>query len=708
MSSFENTHIEFVQIWKNETLLYEMNECIEPDLISKAYPTSEDYQITYKSSEASGIYMIYASPIKDENNRSIGCIRVGIQLANQSFVDNIKGITGSDATIFSGNKRFVTTIRRDGIYQTGTPMNTKVQEAILQKGLNYTGKMDILGEPYIVSYLPIFDSEGFPIGAFFVGKSITELHVFRIKLIGYISVLGILLLVIFYSISKRWVVKNISDPVYWVSNSMKEITEEDYHNFDHMPKPRSTELETLQSSMKIMVNSILDEKKKLKTVAYVDHLTGLPNRAALYHKYKDISMSRNKHTLSVIYYLDLDNLKYINHLFGQAVVDDLLHQVAMLLSEHIKTYQDHQIYRIAGDEFIICKEGGYSHEELANTSKNILALFEKNFIVEQYSISMTASIGVSYTSYCQGAQCDICEADCKDTLETLFKKAEAAINQVKATGKNNFILFDPIMNEQIQKKALMQQELKAALQNDELLLFYQPKYNIKKDCYDGFEALIRWKHPERGFVSPLEFISVAEESNLINEIGAWVLENACMFIKEFNQRYQKDFNVAVNVSVIQLFSDSFEETVCNALEKSQLDPIYLELEITESVFANSMDIVNEKLNFFREKNITIALDDFGTGYSSLTYLKTLPITTLKLDKTFVDDIAMNDVSLTIVESVIQIGKSTGLKIVVEGVETVEQLRILSSLQCDYIQGYYFSKPISVDCVHTLFKKAAVN
>jgi len=236
------------------------------------------------------------------------------------------------------------------------------------------------------------------------------------------------------------------------------------------------------------------------------------------------------------------------------------------------------------------------------------------------------------------------------------------------------------------------------------LVYYQPKYNIKIGSYDGFEALIRWKHPIKGFISPVEFIPVAEETNLINEIGAFVLEKACVFIKEFNFKFGKEFNVAVNVSAVQLLSDRFEEYVCRVLEKYEIKTQYLELEITESVFMNSVDLAYEKLNFFRNMNISIALDDFGTGYSSFTYLKALPITTLKLDKTFVDDIVVDEIALKIIESVIQIGKSIGLQVVVEGVETVEQYQLLSELECDYIQGFYFSKPVSEEEIYSIFKE----
>ena len=696
--------VELVQIWDHDSIVYESSTAQKISIVNYRPINDENTTILIKASKDSGIYMISSAPIRDDSGAIVGQVRVASQLADQNFIANIKNVTGLDATIFAENIRFVTTIEQNGVLQTGTSMNLEVQNTVLVDGKEYIGKTDILGDPYIVAYIPVLNENGRPIGALFVGKSIAAIYAVRLKLILYLAIIGSLIFFVSFNLSRKWVLSHITNPVYLVSQSMKKITEEDYDSYKNLPKATSKEIENLHQSMEVMVTSILTEKEKLETVAYTDSVTGLWNRECLYERYKDISMVNNGNTLTVIYYLDLDNLKYVNHLFGQTIGDKLISQVAVILNELISLYSEYQIYRVAGDEFVICKEGDFHMEEIMEMAKKIRSLFEDNFIVEQYNISMTASVGVAYTNFCNGQLCDECDGHCKDTLESLFKKAEIAMNRVKATGKNNFLIFDPNMNESIQHKALLQQELKAALQNGELLLYYQPKYNLKEDGFDGFEALIRWNHPKRGFIPPSEFIGVAEESNLINEIGAWVLESACIFIKEFNQTYQKNFNVAVNVSFIQFFSDGFEEYVCNILEKYGLDPRYLELEITESVFVNSMDIASEKLRFFRNMGISIALDDFGTGYSSLTYLKELPITTLKLDKSFVDDIVENTVSLTIVESVILIGKSTGLKIIVEGVETYEQLQMLSKLQCDSIQGYYFSKPISKEEILKLFQQ----
>ncbi|SEW18152.1 EAL domain-containing protein [[Clostridium] fimetarium] len=704
INSVGSHNIELVQIWNDNTMVFEKNTCLDNNIVNFIAPDGDNGVIMLKGSNDAGIYLICSTLIKDENGDTIGKIKIAQQLSDQSFINDTKRITGSEATIFIGNKRFLTTIKKDGVYQTGTTMDPKVEEAVLNKGNEYIGKVNILGEPYIVSYAPIFDMNNQPIGAFFVGKSVASAYKFQLHITVYMLILGGLLLFLFYYIARRWLIEHIINPIQRVSESIKKIAEEDYEHLHDMPKTKSIELETLQTSIQIMGDSIVNQKKKLETIAYIDVLTSLPNRASLYGKYKDISLVENEHSLSVMFDIDVDNLKYINHLFGQVVGDRLLCQVSDILKMIIYLYPEYQIYRIAGDEFVVCKEGDYTLDEIRTMAQNILSLFEKSFSVDQYNISMTVSVGVAYTSSCSGKNCIICTGECKDRLETLLKKAEDAMNRVKTNGKNNFIIFDPSMNALIERKALLQQELKEALKNENLMVYYQPKYNIKTSSYDGFEALIRWKHPQKGFISPVDFIPVAEETNLINEIGAWVLEKSCVFIKEFNIKFGKEFNVAVNVSAVQLLSDGFEEYVCKVLEKYKLEPQYLELEITESVFVNSIDIAYEKLKILRSMNISIALDDFGTGYSSFTYLKALPITTLKLDKTFIDDIVSDEVALKIAESVIQIGKSCGLEVVVEGVETVEQFQLLSKLECDYIQGYYFSKPVSEQAIYSIFEE----
>jgi len=641
-----------------------------------------------------GLHLFCRYPLTDSNQTAVGTLLVGLNLADQDTVDYMKNTAALEATIFAGNTRIATTIIKNDAAQVGTILDPAIAETVLGQKLPYTGKAEILGDPYLVTYAPIINSHDEVVGALFVGKSIVSIYTILNQIVLYITILGLILLLFFYVFSNRWLRINITNPIRWVADTMKMISQGEYTVLENMPEAKYAEVEMLQTTMYDMVNELVTGKKNLETAAYIDSITCLPNRVALYKKYQNTPIDDNKNTLTLVFYIDVDNLKYINNLFGHSVGDVLLRQVGNILKDLFRDSFSFEVYRIAGDEFAVCKIGLHKPEEINLLAKSIIKEFETPITIGEHIISASVSIGISRNELCNKTKCISCTDGCKDNLEKLLKKAELAMNQVKMSGKNNFMVFDPSMNEIIQRKASLQQDLKKALKHRQLEIYYQPKFDLASNRYDGFEALVRWNHTERGFIPPLEFIHIAEESNLIIELGDWILDESCRFIQNYNIVHQSNYSIAVNISTFQLLNEDFEEKVTNVLEKTGLDPSLLELEITETMLMNSMSIAYEKLNFLREKNISIALDDFGTGYSSLTYLKALPITTVKLDKSFIDDIATDELSLKIVENVIQIAKNIGLKIVVEGVETFDQLEILKELPCNKIQGYYFSKPVS--------------
>ena len=656
-------------------------------------PAQEPYFWIDGSSEL-GLHLFCRYALTDQNQNVIGSLLIGVNLADQRRVDYMKNTTSLEATVFGGNKRLATTIVKNNENQAGTTLDPAISEIVLEQKLPYSGKAKILGEPYLVAYAPIFNPKNEVIGVLFVGKSMVSIYTIRDQIILYITILGSLLLLFFYAFSNRWLRINITDPIRWIADTMKLISQGDYSALNNMPKAKYEEIEMLQNTMYDTVNELVMGKKNLETAAYIDSITGLPNRVSLYKKYQNIPLANNADTLTLVFYIDVDNLKYINNLFGHSVGDSLLLQIGIILNGLFQNYPQYEVYRISGDEFAVCKIGPYDPDEIQCLARSVIKYFEKAITIGEQILSASVSIGVSSNEYCDSTKCSACTGECKNNLEKLLKKAELAMNQVKSTGKNNYMIFDPSMNEAIQRKASLQQDLKQALKNNQLEIYYQPKFDLASNRYDGFEALVRWNHAERGFIPPLEFIRVAEESNLIIELGDWILEESCRFICNYNSAHQSRYSIAVNISTFQLLNDDFEDKVTQILNKTGLEPTLLELEITETMLMNSMSMAYDKLNFLREKNISIALDDFGTGYSSLTYLKVLPITTVKLDKSFIDDIASDELSLKIVENVIQIAKNIGLKIVVEGVETIDQLEILKELPCNKIQGYYFSKPVS--------------
>lgn len=278
-------------------------------------------------------------------------------------------------------------------------------------------------------------------------------------------------------------------------------------------------------------------------------------------------------------------------------------------------------------------------------------------------------------------------------LDTLLRNADMAMYKVKEKGKKGYRFFHNLFKEEFLERIHIENYFKKALDEQEFQLFYQPQINVNADSIDGFEALIRWDSPELGHLPPLKFIPIAEENGFIITLGEWILRTSCIYIKMLNDRIQANYKISVNISVIQLLQDDFANIVKNILEKTGLDASLLELEITESVIMESAKVITKKIAELREIGVRIALDDFGTGYSSLSYVKSLPITTLKIDKIFVDDIKNSDSNTNVTDTIIDLGHKMELTIIAEGVETEAQLAYLIENGCDVIQGYLYSKPL---------------
>ena len=278
-------------------------------------------------------------------------------------------------------------------------------------------------------------------------------------------------------------------------------------------------------------------------------------------------------------------------------------------------------------------------------------------------------------------------------LDTLLRNADMAMYKVKEKGKKGYRFFHNLFKEEFLERIHIENYFKKALDEQEFQLFYQPQINVNADSIDGFEALIRWDSPELGYLPPLKFIPIAEENGFIITLGEWILRTSCIYIKMLNDRIQANYKISVNISVIQLLQDDFANIVKNILEKTGLDASLLELEITESVIMESAKVITKKIAELREIGVRIALDDFGTGYSSLSYVKSLPITTLKIDKIFVDDIKNSDSNTNVTDTIIDLGHKMELTIIAEGVETEAQLAYLIENGCDVIQGYLYSKPL---------------
>ncbi len=425
-------------------------------------------------------------------------------------------------------------------------------------------------------------------------------------------------------------------------------------------------------------------EQEIQHMAFHDSLTGLPNRSMLTEQLNgELLKARTGESAGAILFLDIDNFKMVNDSFGHENGDDLLRRVSRRFQEVVG--EKHIVARLGGDEFIVLLVGVTDMERIGEYAQNLLNIFSEPIDVCCQKVFLAVSIGISRYP-----------ADGLDE-GNLLRDADIALHEVKQGGKNGWKFFDQSMQNKVLNKMEMEQDLRNAVHNQEFFAVYQPIVETVSKRVVGYEVLARWKSPKRGDVLPNEFIPVAEENGLIIPIGNWVMHKAC----EFGQRLRaqgKPGSVSVNISARQLAREDFVATVSHILAQTGLPPGDLELEITESVLIESFAMNIEKLLKLRKIGVKVSLDDFGTGYSSLTYLKALPISRLKIDKSFIEDIDRNKTDAAILGTIIQLAHEIGLDVVGEGVETEAQYRILCRHNCDIIQGYLISRPISEEII----------
>ncbi|WP_411680847.1 EAL domain-containing protein [Clostridium thailandense] len=428
------------------------------------------------------------------------------------------------------------------------------------------------------------------------------------------------------------------------------------------------------------ISGIKEYENEVQHLTYYDALTNLPNRLYLYEDInRKIEACINNGIIGGFLFIDIDNFKFVNDTLNHTMGDKLIVEISKKLSS--LTNDNRILLRLGGDELVFYVSDIEEESEIENFAKSIINIFKSPISVEDNVLHITMSIGIAIFPK------DGCD------VNSLLKSSDIAMYKAKDFGKNGYVFFNNNINNELIDRIQIEKYLRKALKNNEFILYYQPQVDIKNGRISGFEALIRWISPELGIVPPNRFVGVAEETGLIVDLGEWILKDACNFIKRLRREGYKSYTVSVNISIIQLIQNDFVDIVFRVLRESEVSPEDLELEITESILMESFDLMVEKLKILKEKGIKIALDDFGKGYSSLTYLKRLPITTLKIDKSFVDDIENSKISNAIVNSIIMIGHEMDLIIVAEGVETEEQFEYLTRGKCNRIQGYLFSKPL---------------
>jgi diguanylate cyclase (GGDEF)-like protein/PAS domain S-box-containing protein len=418
---------------------------------------------------------------------------------------------------------------------------------------------------------------------------------------------------------------------------------------------------------------------EMSHLAQHDILTNLPNRTLLQDRVTQaiVTASRNDSRIAVLF-LDLDGFKHINDSLSHAIGDRLLQLVAKRLLVAVRTSDT--VCRLGGDEFVILLSEVAHAGDAGVKAGKILSALSAPFQMEQITLRVTGSIGV--TTYPEDGQ----------SAEFLIRNADLAMYQAKEKGRSNYQFFEKGMNVRAVERQSIEGDLGFALERDEFVMHYQPKIDLKTGEITGLEALVRWQHPERGLVGPLQFISVAEECGLMLPIGKWVLRESCRQAKAWQDVGLPIVEMAVNVSSVEFRSDNFLEGISTILRETGLEPRYLELELTESVLMQHAEFSVPLLQKLKAMGVRLAVDDFGTGYSSLSYLRQFPIDTLKVDQSFIHEINAETDEATIISAVINMGRPKH-RVIAEGVETAEQLAFLRAHGCDEGQGYYFGRPM---------------
>lgn len=491
-----------------------------------------------------------------------------------------------------------------------------------------------------------------------------------------------------------WILKmlfnrGVAQPLQSLMDQIEKIERQDYsdsaivHTGDEL-EAISRSVQHLATTINERESALIASQQQLKYLSDTDPLTDLPNRRLLHILLQNgIDTARQANRSLGVVFLDLDQFKQVNDTLGHEIGDILLQQVALRLGQTLRSSDT--LARIGGDEFNILIEGFSEQSDIEPIIETILTSFSSPFLCQDHEIRITASIGIAL--FPQDG----------DSIQTLIKNADMAMYLSKDRGRNRYSFFTQDLADHIEEKGILIRALKTAMdKNDEFSLVYQPKISTSTGKIVAVEALIRWNSSELGRVTPDKFIPVAEETGIILSLGSWILHQACTDFMHLRNEGKILEHIGVNVSSLQLQNDDFLNTLSDVLHQTKIDPNWLEIELTESYLATDAEHAMSILRTLRDLNINIAIDDFGTGYSSMSYLQKLSITRLKIDKSFIDDLPLSSESIAITRAIIALANTFGLSITAEGVENHDQLCFLQDEGCHEIQGYYYSKPLTLN------------
>ena len=444
-----------------------------------------------------------------------------------------------------------------------------------------------------------------------------------------------------------------------------------------------------------LLNEITERKQQhLYNLAHFDQLTGLPNRLLFKDRLSHACSQANRmNYLGALLFIDIDRFKVINDTYGHPVGDKLLKAVAERLTSCLRNHDT--VARLCGDEFTVILENINHVDIAANIAQKIINILSQPIEIDSHKIFIGASIGISLFPFMVNDETDNCDL--------LVKQSDAAMYHAKKQGRNNFQFYNTKMDAAVFERMRIENNLRYALEKNELAIHYQPQIDIQTGQLIGAEALIRWQHPEMGLIPPAYFIPIAEDNGLINVIGEFVLRNACLQAKKWQDLGYEPIKISVNLSARQM-QPGLTDVVATILHETKLESKYLELELTENILLDNIEKSISILQELTSMGIKISIDDFGTGYSSLSYLQRLPIHTLKIDRSFLSDVQNKDDEAPIITTIIGMAKNLKLNVIAEGIETDQQLEFLDKHQCDQAQGYYFSRPVPIEEFNTLLEE----
>jgi len=476
--------------------------------------------------------------------------------------------------------------------------------------------------------------------------------------------------------------RSISRPLSLLSQATEKIAD-GQPNLPVIHHSRILELHDFSSSLLKIIHTLKEDEERIKLQANYDSLTGLPNRNLFMDRLsRSIESAERQKSRLALMFIDLDQFKSVNDTMGHQAGDNLLQQTAQRLQNSIR--KSDTVARLGGDEFTVLMPDINEISHIESIINNLLSVLSAQYTLQDYEVFVTASIGLTVFP------------DDGTTADVLLSNADSAMYRAKEKGRNNAQFFTLEMNLNAMRRRQLETELRKAIEKDQLKVLFQPIYQTSAEKICGAEALLRWQSETQGEISPVEFIPLAEETGLILPIGEWVLKQACEKAATWNKQLDKPIYIAVNLSSRQFQRTDVFGLVARVLTETQLEPNNLTLEITESLLLEDDEDTLNTLHRFREMGINIAIDDFGTGYSSLSYLKRFPVNIIKIDRSFTSDIPDDESDTALVQSILSIGDTLGMKTIAEGVETAEQYEFLKVLNCDMVQGFYMSRPIPAE------------